>query len=245
MLKTILAKKIRNFLNFFPSFVLIDFRKKNISISDAFYWRTDKGFSTIFSYSNLLKIFYGDDKSKIEILFFDKFGKFLKKIDKEEILNLKKIYIDSQFMGNMRDYGTFYVFHNSNEKFNSIIRNSCYTAYSLNENLPSYVHGNICSASKDLNSKKINFNIIGKSFFKKNIFIVQNYIRSDKTEIILMNPTSKNLKIDVNGNIFKLINGEVRIIKIDKEIIKITSKCYFIRPIVFSYKNEYLDVYHG
>lgn len=245
MIKTILAKKIRNFLNFFPSFILIDFRQKNISISDAFYWRTDNGFSTIFSYSNLLKIFYGDNTSKIEILFFDKCGKFLKRINKEEIFDSKKLYIDSQFMENIRDYGTFYVFHNSDEKFNSIIRNSCYTAYSLNNNLPSYVHGNICSASKELMSKKINFNIVGKSFFKNNIFIVQNYIESDRTEILLMNPTSKSLQIKVNEKGFKLIKGEVRLIKIDKEIIKIASKCYFIRPIIFSYKNEYLDVYHG
>ena len=148
-------------------------------------------------------------------------------------------------MENIRDYGAFYVFHNSDKKFNPIIRNSCYTAYSLNNNLPSYVHGNICSASKELNSKKINFNIVGKSFFKNNIFIVQNYIESDRTEILLMNPTNKSIEIKVNEKDFKLIKGEVCLIKIDKEIIKITSKCYFIRPIIFSYKNEYLDAYHG
>ena len=70
-------------------------------------------------------------------------------------------------------------------------------------------------------------------------------IKDDRTEILLMNPTSKNLRIKVNENSFKLTKGEVRLIKIDKEIIKIASKCYFIRPIIFSYKNEYLDVYHG
>ena len=49
------------------------------------------------------------------------------------------LVIDKKFMNDIEDYGTFYIFHNTNSKFNSILRNSCYTGYSLNKNLPSFV----------------------------------------------------------------------------------------------------------
>ena len=46
--KSKLSKKIRNILNIKPSFDLVDYNTKNISVSDAFFWRTDNEFETIF-----------------------------------------------------------------------------------------------------------------------------------------------------------------------------------------------------
>ena len=67
-------------------------------------------------------------------------------------------------MNNLEDYGTFYIFHFSNSNNNSFT-NSCYTGYSQNDNLPSFVHGNTVTASKDFNNNKIELGISGKTYF--------------------------------------------------------------------------------
>lgn len=245
MIKSVFLKKIRNFFDFYPSPFLINFKNKNISISDGFVWRTDEGYSTVFNYSDLLFQFFNDNSSKIELLFFDRNGKFLKHIEKNELSNTHKINISSKFMNNISDYGSFYIFHNTNKNFNSIIRNSCYTGYSKYKNIPSYVHGNICSASKDLKTNKINFNLMGKSFFKKKKYIVQNYFNFNKTEIMLINPTDKKINIKVNKKDLTIDKKATKLIEIDSVKIEIESNLYLIRPIVFNYKGEYLDVMHG
>ena len=48
---------VRNFLNYKPVHMSID-GLKFISVSDAFAWRTDNNFKTIFKYSDILNIFY-------------------------------------------------------------------------------------------------------------------------------------------------------------------------------------------
>ena len=48
--RTNFAKFIRNIINFRPSIDTIDSNKVNISISDAFIWRTDNQISTIFKF---------------------------------------------------------------------------------------------------------------------------------------------------------------------------------------------------
>ena len=245
MFRKIFFKKIRNFFGIFPSYFLIDFNKKNYSISDGFFWRTDNNFITTFNFSDLLNIFYLIRDSNAEIIFFNKYGEMLKKLKFENLDFIHSLVIDKKFMNDIEDYGTFYIFHNTNSKFNSILRNSCYTGYSVNKNLPSFVHGNLSTASKNLNNNKINFDITGKSFLKKNTYFVQNYLDAQKTEILLLNPTRKNLDINVNDKKYSLKNGGSKLINIDKKFIKIVSNCYLIRPIVFSYENEFLDVYHG
>ena len=42
------AKFIRNSLNIRPIYIDMDDVKENISVSDAFVWRTDNGFKTIY-----------------------------------------------------------------------------------------------------------------------------------------------------------------------------------------------------
>jgi len=245
MFRSTISKKIRNFLGLRPSYFLIDFRKNNHSISDAFFWRTDNHFSTTFNFSDLLNIFFDIKGSNIDIIFFDKFGQFLKIIEFKDINYSKNLIIDKKLMNNIEDYGTFFIFHNTSSNFKSIIRNSCYTGYSYKNNLPSFVHGNLCSAMKDLENNKISYDIIGKSFFKTNKYFVQNYINSKKTEILIMNPTNNNLDLLINNQKYTLKTRNSRLIEVKSKIIEIESDCYLIRPIIFSYENTYLDVYHG
>ena len=146
-----------------------------------------------------------------------------------------------------KKYGVFYIFHKSNKKINSMIRNSCYVGYSYNGNLYSFVHGNTPSAKTNISEKHTTKNYDLSSFtFTKKKYFVQNCFRNIDAEIILLNSTNLKQKISINQNVFYLASGNCEIYKIKKDdIIKIVSNCYLLRPIIFEYNKQYVNVYHG
>ena len=77
------SKKLRNFFNIRPTFDLIDYTSENLTISDAFFWRTDNGFKTTFKFTNLISFFYKINEEDLSVIFFDKDNKFIN----EEKLN--------------------------------------------------------------------------------------------------------------------------------------------------------------
>ena len=242
-----ISKKIRNFIGIRPSLDTIDYNNFNMSTSDAFFWRTDKKYQTIFRLTNILDYFYGKKEDNIKIIFFDKNNKFIKELNISNPNLSSEILIDCKFLNNIKDYGVFYVFHEINEKINTIIRNSCYTGYIWNNNIPSMVHGNTITAQKNFSSKKIEFGIGGLSFFKKTNYVVQNNYHKKKTEILIVNPTKYKINFNVNNENFKLHKGCSKLISISDQnsLIEINSNCYLLRPIIFEQENDYLDVYHG
>ena len=75
---------------------------------------------------------------------------------------------------------------------------------------------------------------------------IQNSFKNSKIELMIMNPTNKALKIIINDEAFNLDVCSSIIKKYEKiQTIKIISKCYLLRPIIFSYRDKFLDVYHG
>ena len=239
------SKKTRNFFNLKPSFDLVNYTEKNISVSDAFFWRTDNGFRTIFKFTNIIKFFYGKEEKNLRIIFFDKNNKLIKEIYVNGNSS-NEIVIDEKFLNNIQSHGVFYVFHNSKSFLNGIIRNSCYTGYSFKNSLPSFVHGNTITAEQSLKSMRINYGLGGFSYFKKFTYTVQNYFDYEKTEIMLVNPTNKKLNVNVNEIDIKLDKGCSIIVDTNKnKLIKIKSNCFLLRPVVFTYKKSYFDVYHG
>ena len=68
----------RNLINFRPSIFLLNLNLKNTSTSDAFFWRTDSNFYTVFTFSDILNLFFKDDSSEVEILFYDNKNNFIK-----------------------------------------------------------------------------------------------------------------------------------------------------------------------
>jgi len=237
----------RNFFEVRPKYFLLDFNDSNLSVSDAFFWRTDSNYKTLFKFTNLLNFFYKDKESKIEIVFYDKNNKLLKKIVKEKILFSDQLLIDKFFLEGIEDYGVFYIFHKSEKLHNSIIRNSCYLGYSQNNNLPSFVHGNVCASSNNFAGSNLKFGIGGKSFFKNQKYIVQNnFYNYDRTELLIHNPCAKKITFLINDVNFELNSGCSKIVDIaTKKMAIIVSNCYLLRPIVINYKSDFIDAYHG
>ena len=240
---------IRNLFNIYP----LHMNMNNIlcaSVSDAFLWRTDNGFETKFKYSDILNTFFKIEDSWVEIEFYTKNSKLIKT---EKILNLNQsneININKKYLNGIEDYGTFYIYHHTNEKFSkeNVISNRCYLGYSHNGNLYSFVHGNTLTKIKEINKRsEINYDIVKISPVKNQYYKIQKYFDNlDKNELFFSNPTSKEINFTINNKDYSLASWCSLMIEIkEKKIIEIRSNCLFLRPLIFSYKNDFLDVHHG
>jgi len=240
--------KVRNLLNIRP--VNLSFQKilNPTSISDSFCWRTDNNFYSIFRYFDILKIFYNLKKSSVDIIFFSKNGKFIKKISLSKLATSNELKINKKFLMGKEDYGTFYIYHKTKEETNKdfFISNRCYTGYSRNNSLPSFVHGNTFSSYSDLYENNIRSDLI-KLTSKKNYYTIQKYFNGmDKVELFFTNPTSDKILFSVNNLKYSLNNKCCIIVDVTcYKTITIISNCFYLRPIIFNYKNKYLDIHHG
>ena len=239
---------LRNSINYKSKHMCVD-RLQNVSISDSFAWRTENNFVTKFKYSDILNIFYKIKNSYIEFHFYTKENNLIK-IDKKYNLDISnEIVIDSKYLENIKDYGTFYIYHYSdNNNIKDIISNRCYIGYSQNKNLYSFVHGNTYAKFNKISGNgKINSDIVKTSAFKNHYYKIQKYFENfDKVELFFSNPTSKVIKFSIDKKNYILKEGCSLLIDVtDQKTINIKSNCLFLRPTVFSYKNNYLDVHHS
>jgi len=244
--------KIRNSLGFRP--IPISFRGViKSSVSDAFCWRTDSNFSTIFKYTDILNLFYKIDNSYVEFHFYTNKNKLIKRLKFNNLNYSNSLTIDSKLLNGIKDYGTFYIYHFSDQKIknNTIIANRCYLGYSKNKQLHSFVHGNVLAKFKNLNNLKgkqqNSLDIIKTSYINNGNYKIQNYFKDfDKTELFFANPTSEKIEFLIGKNKYILLKGCSKIIETtNQNSINIKSNCLFLRPTIFNYKNEFIDVYHG
>ena len=242
---------LRNFLKFKP--VSFKYLKKDypISVSDAFLWRTDNGYKTKFKYSDILYLFYKIKNSWVEFHFYSKNHELIK-VEKVNDLNLSnELEISSEYLNNLEDYGTFYIYHFSKNTKNlnnkDIISNRCYTGYSQNNNLYSFVHGNSYGKFTSIFSNKTFLtDIVVTSVFQNCKYTIQKCFDGfDKNELFFTNPTSKTIKFTIESKNYELKPNCSLVVEIKNSIISINSNCLFFRPIIFSYHNKYLDVHHS
>ena len=242
---------LRNSLNFKP--VSLKHFKKNypICVSDAFLWRTDNGYKTKFKYSDILNLFYKIKNSWVEFYFYSKNNELIK-IEKVNNLNFSnELEISSKYLNNLEDYGTFYIYHfseNTKDLNNKdIISNRCYLGYSQNNNLYSFVHGNTLGKFKSIYSNKTFLtDIVKTSLFQNHTYTIQKYFDGfDKNELFFVNPTSKIIKFSIENENYELKSNCTLLVEIKNPIVSIKSNCLFFRPTIFSYKNKYLDVHHS
>lgn len=243
-----LSTIIKNNLNY--KIVSFNIKKlKNASVSDAFLWRTDNNFSTIFKFNDLLKFLFKIDKSYVEIIFYDKNNKKIKQIIINKINYSNELLIDSEFLDGLEDYGCFYIYHFTNQKtdINSILSNRCYLGYSKMNSIFSFVHGNGYARFKKINEQIAeNTNIVNTTFIKSHSYTIQKYFGCfEKHELFFTNPTSKIINFSIENKKFFLKSGSTILVKIiKKEKVEIISNCLFFRPTVFSFNNNYFDVHH-
>ena len=242
---------LRNNLNFKPVSLKLFEKDYPTSVSDAFLWRTDNGFKTKFKYSDILNLFYKIKNSWVEFHFYSKNNELIK-IEKVNDLNLSnELEISSKYLNNLEDYGTFYIYHfseNTNDLNNKdIISNRCYLGYSQNNNLYSFVHGNTPGKFTSIFSNKTFLtDIVKTSLFQNHSYTIQKYFDGfDKNELFFINPTSKTIKFSIEKKNYKLKPNCSLLVEIKNSIISIKSNCLFFRPTIFSYKEKYLDVHHA
>ncbi len=242
---------IRNSFNYKPINFKHNKKKFPRSVSDAFLWRTDNGYKTKFKFSDILKLFYKVNDSWVEFHFYSKNNKIIKKEKVKNLLLSNEFEINSKYLGNIEDYGTFYIFHYSknmtNLKNQDIISNRCYLGYSQNNNLHTFVHGNTFAKFANINSgDEISTDIVKTSLFKNQTYTIQKYFGDfDKNELFFVNPTNKLIKFSIDKENYKLEPNHTFKLEITNPIVSIKSNCMFFRPTIFSYKGIYVDVHHS
>ena len=130
---------------------------------------------------------------------------------------------------------------------NDIISNRCYLGYSKNNNLYSFVHGNTLGKFTSIfYNKNIFTDIVKTSLFQNYTYTIQKYFEEfDKNELFFINPTSKTIKFSIDNKNYELKTNNALLLEIKSNFISIKSNCLFLRPTVFSYKGQYLDVHHS
>lgn len=248
---TSLGIELRNIFGIKPVPMSINSIHSLASVSDAFCWRTDNNFTTVFKYSDIFDLFYKTTNSYVELHFYTKENKLIKKLVIENLKYSNELIINSNFVEGLQDYGTFYIYHLTTDKIGdeNIISNKCYAGYSKNNNLHSFVHGNTLARFININNRKNleQTDIIKMTFLKNQRYKIQNFFRSlDRSELFFANPTSKKIRFSINKKNYSLSEGcSIIIDSTEKEIIEIKSNCLFFRPLIFNYKDEYIDAYHG
>ena len=243
---------IRNLIGFRPVKVKLPESETHTSISDAFIWRTDHNYHTIFRFSDILKKFYIiNQTSQIEIIFYNSRNKKIKSIVfKNNGIN-NELIIDKKLLNNTEDYGIFYIYHSTKEKYSFsktiTLSNRCYVGYSQNMHNPSFVHGNYLARFGKFGDKKEYSNLVQKSFFFNKKYVIQtDFFDFDKTELLFANPMNTSIKFRVNGEQTILNGGALKILEFNKiKTVEISSKLFLFRPIVFNYKGKFIDVFHA
>ena len=242
--------KLRNTIGIRPLSLSAGINKKFrfTSISDAFPWRTDNGYKTTFKYSDILGLFYKIEDSYVELVFYSKDNNFIKKIIINQLNYSNELLIDKDFLNGIEGYGVFYIFHRSDSYCGDdlVISNRCYVGFSIEDSLSSFTHGNLHVRYQSLDGKHDGSDMVKSSLFN-NLYRIQNsFVEFTKSELFFVNPTSKKINFSIGNNRYSLEKDCSILIDVSgKEDISILSRCLFLRPLVFNYKDDFFDVYHA
>lgn len=225
------------------------YSNQSLSISDAFLFRTNVDFKTIFRFSDIPKIYHQIQNSEVELYFYNYKNEFIKKVILNKIKKINEIIIDKSFLNNIETFGHFYLFHKiDNLKDKKILlSNRCYLGFSKDGNNPSFVHGNSFVKGKNFSEGNIISNFIKTSFLKNcNYTLQENFLDYEKIELFIINPTTKRIFLTIDKkNYFLKPNNDIVITLSNVEKINIKSNCALLRPVVFTYNKGFMDVHHS
>ena len=241
--------KLRNFIGYRPVFLSTQYKEAmNVSVSDAFPWRTDNGYKTKFNYADILGLFFKIENSFVELVFYSQDNELIKKIILKQLNYSNELLIDKDFFNGIEGYGVFYIFHRSDNcnANDLVISNRCYVGFSINNSLSSFVHGNSYVRYQSLDGKDVGSGMVLSSFFKNRYRIQNSFLEFKKSELFFVNPTSKKINFSIGTNEYSMKKGCSILVDVtNKEDISILSSCLFLRPIIFNYKDDFFDVYHA
>ena len=243
-----LGVKLRNLIGFRTVPIFISKKCRGTSLSDAYLWRTDNGFKTTYNFNDILGLFYKVDDSFVELTFFTKDNHFIKKITISKLNYSNELLIDKELLDGIEGYGVFYAFHRSNNILcdDLIISNRGYIGFSFKDNLSSFVHSNLYVRYQSIDGSNEGTNLVQSSLFKNTYKIQNSFINFTNSELFFVNPTSKKINFSIGKSTYILENNCSLLIDISgKETISIISRCMFLRPIIFNYKDDFYDVYHA
>ena len=237
-------------------------------ISDLFPLRSDFQWQTHFELLNVAGLISGDNSLTQEkcarFIFFDGEGeKLAEKLITVPSSGRKTVFLNSELDPSISSRASsFAVFHESSRDGldigESFLAERGYTGYSLSDSaIRGYVHGNFDSLSYSDGEIKA----IGNKGLLTRLYTVQHPLRGPAIyEFFLSNPTPRSVSVKVlHGDEskkwseierFELKSKGSRIFRVKKEdelasFIRIRSKFYLGRPVVFRISGRGLDVFHG
>jgi hypothetical protein len=261
-------KKIlkNNYLRIFRNFFLIkptfsNYPKNAYStISDYFYWREEKEFSTKFMLTNLSSQIFPDKNEQdiIKIKIYSNNGFFIKEINIIlDPFETKEVEFKSL---DIKGFGSFFVFHyftslNFIIKSQSFLAERGYVGYKANLGVWNFMHGNKFASYMD---KRKNIKSIEATTLRYISYLPQVSFQDCKnSSIILNNPSNKkiNYKLSFLDETHQIIEEKFMTIpnfgtvvsKIVNQTayLKLQSKLMLSRPIILKNYNTYFDIFHG
>ena len=250
LLKKILIKifpiKIRNTIKLYSQTINKSKISQQSSTSCAFFWRTDNNFVTKFNFSDIALNILNKKNSHIEIHIFNKSGNVIKKIKLKDLKTFNSFIIDKNLLNSLEDFGTFYIYHildNLHPDEIIKINNKCYTGYSKNGSLFSYVHGNTIGLTYNYLNQKI-YPISELSLIKNYEYKISKPFKNfEKNEIFIVNPNNFKIYFSLFNKDFELAPKASSKILVD-DVVVIKSNYPDLRPIAFSYNKNFFDPYH-
>jgi len=239
-------------------------KPKNIglSTSDLFLWRVDENWETFFNIININSLFGDTKENFVKVVLFNEYGIFLfekvitlKEYD-NQLISIKKIFSNAKVDHGV--YGTFSIFHSKTPpqiiKSDSFLAERGYVSYKYSKSiLRSYVHGNLDAIDENLAP------LSGSMLFARTYKLQYLFNKGGKYQISIFNPTSVRKKIEIHisdesKNLLDIRSLEiyskgVNLLSLEDipvdYFISIKSKQAMARPIVFSFQNKSMDVFHG
>jgi hypothetical protein len=242
--------------------------KLDSSVSDLFFWRSDKVWRTRFDFLNLPSVLHPDQNisDSITLIFHNQQGQTFHQ-EKITVPPLQKLIVQVEdLIGDNVGFGSMACFHETSEDLQSI-RQTCivergFVAYQRltdNSDLWSYVHGAayVLAKSPDQEiAQTIRRTLRRNTFYQPQL----SFSDCDKFDLIYINPNDRDLEIsvralDLNSQILReeskvLPPRGVTYISFDNKDRAISrveneSRAHMCRPFILKHYETHFDILHG
>jgi len=236
-------------------------------ISDLFCLRFDSDWKTYFELLNIEGLISGDNSSNlathVEFVFFDSSGKNLgSKTEEVGKFGRQTVLLDETCLSNIKEASSFSVFHSKPrmqlDLDGSFLAERGYTGYEKsNFSIRGYVHGNLDAVAQSDQG----IEMLGNQGIIRRSYQVQHPLRGPaRYEFFLTNPCKRSSRITIQtkglggkwtdldrftlnprGSKFWVVEKSSS----EPSFIRIKSRLYLGRPVVFRIAGQGIDVFHG